>query len=51
MRFENTVAGLLMTVAFLAGSSVSAKAKPPSLSEYVNAALRNNPLVGSAAQA
>lgn len=51
MRRSYTLAGLLLTLTVLAGPSAAGRTKLTSLSDYVSAALRNNPLIGSAARA
>lgn len=51
MKSRHIVAGLFITFLLSANSTANAQVRLLSLSDYVNAALRNNPLVGSAALA
>lgn len=51
MKSNHNVVGLFLAFFVLAGSPAIAQVRPLSLSDYVKEALRNNPLVGSAAQA
>ncbi len=50
MYSRRLVAGLLFVLISFCGSTAFGQANPVSLSDYVNAALKNNPMVGSAAQ-
>lgn len=51
MKFNRNVAGLFLVLILSAISPVIAQVRPLSLSDYIDAALRKNPLVGSAASA
>ncbi len=51
MKSKRNVVGLFLALLIFAASPVIAQVRPVTLSEYVNAALRKNPLVGSAAKA
>lgn len=50
MKRRYIVAGLFLTLILLTSSRVMSQSKLVSLSDYVSAALRNNPLVGAAGQ-
>ncbi len=51
MKSRHIALGLVLFSVLAGGLTAQAQGKPMSLSDYVNAALKNNPLLGSAAQA
>lgn len=50
MHLRRIVAGLLFVAFSFCGSTAFGQERPVSLSDYINSALKNNPLMGSAAQ-